>query len=220
MPASSSTPTRRPGCSSPPSTFPATARRALDPHSRIVDVSKTWQPDELDPFAELIAGAHIPVVMVGHLIHPRFSDGDRPASLSRRAITAELRGRLGFTGLVITDDLGMDAIAERFAPEEAAEMAARAGADLLIFANQPASDPAFVARITSALAGAVAAGRVPKSTIDASYARIRAVRAALARRPPLPAALPEACSEPESPERAAAGRAAVTPARAPAKGLP
>ena len=98
------------------------------------------------------------MIMVGHLIHPRFSDGDRPTSLSRRAITEELRGALGFDGLVVTDDLGMDAIARRFSPEEAAEMAIRAGADILIFANLPAEDPGALDRIVATVAGAVVGG--------------------------------------------------------------
>ncbi len=121
--------------------FPGHGSAVRDPHLNVVDIRDTWLPEELTPFAELIADHVIPMIMVGHLIHPRFSDGDRPTSLSRRAITEELRGALGFDGLVVTDDLGMDAIARRFSPEEAAEMAIRAGADILIFANQPAEDP-------------------------------------------------------------------------------
>ena len=181
--------------------FPGHGSAVRDPHLNVVDIRDTWLPEELTPFAELIADHVIPMIMVGHLIHPRFSDGDRPTSLSRRAITEELRGALGFDGLVVTDDLGMDAIARRFSPEEAAEMAIRAGADILIFANQPAQDPAALDRIVTAVAGAVAAGRLPISLVDASYARIRAARSDLARRHALMnAAAPTApaCPEPRA----------------------
>ena len=149
--------------------FPGHGSAVRDPHSAIVDIEDVWQPQELAPFATLAADG-VPMIMVGHLIHPRFSDGDRPTSLSRRAITDELRGRLGFEGVVVTDDLGMDAIADRFRPEQAAEMAIRAGADLLIFAHGES---------TAAVAAAVAAGRLPVSRIAASHARLLAARAAL-----------------------------------------
>ena len=43
------------------------------------------------------------MVMVAHVVHPSFSDGNRPASLSQRAIEQVLRGDLGFRGLVVTD---------------------------------------------------------------------------------------------------------------------
>jgi beta-N-acetylhexosaminidase len=184
--------------------FPGHGSATRDPHIAVVDIGDTWQPDEIDPFATLIAEDRVRMVMVGHLIHPRFSDGDRPTSLSRRAITGELRGALGFDGLVITDDLGMDAIARRFSPEQAATMAIRAGADILIFANQPSQDAASFDRIVSAVAGSVAAGRLPVSLIEASHARIRAAREALGRRQAgaMTSVVPE-CPEPRAgePER-------------------
>jgi len=97
----------------------------------------------------------------------------------------------------VTDDLGMDAIARRFSPEEAAVMAIRAGADILIFANLPAQEPGALDRIVTTVAGAVAAGRLPVSLIEASYVRIRVARAELGRRP--------------SPANAAARRAPACP---------
>ena len=180
--------------------FPGHGSAVRDPHLNIVDIRDTWLPEELTPFAELIADHVIPMIMVGHLIHPRFSDGDRPTSLSRRAITEELRGTLGFDGLVVTDDLGMDAITRRFSPEEAALMAIRAGADILIFANQPAEDPGALDRIVTTVAGAVAAGRLPISLVEASYDRIRAARTELGRRSAVNAATLTAppCPEPRA----------------------
>jgi beta-N-acetylhexosaminidase len=161
--------------------FPGHGSALRDPHIAIVDIGDTWRSEELTPFAELIAEDRIPMVMVGHLIHPRFSDGDRPTSLSRRAITDELRGALGFEGLVVTDDLGMDAIGRRYSPEQAAEMAIRAGADVLIFANLLTEDPAALDRITATIAGAVASGRIPLRLIEESNVLIRGAREDLGR---------------------------------------
>lgn len=160
--------------------FPGHGSAVLDPHTRIVDITRTWQPSELTPFQLLARQHRVPMVMIGHLIHPRFSDGDRPASLSRRAITVALRDELGFDGLVVTDDLGMDAISERYNDEEAAVMAARAGADILLFASRGAGDADRVDRVIEAVTGAVAAGRIPAATIAEAYRRILETKRALA----------------------------------------
>lgn len=160
--------------------FPGHGSAVLDPHKRVVDITNTWQPSELQAFRSLAVEDRVAMIMVGHLIHPRFSDGDRPTSLSRRAITTELRQRLGFDGLIVTDDLGMDAITERYGLEEAAVMATRAGADILIFANQRAGDDTLIDRVIETVTGAVAAGRVPESAVNRAYARILAAKARLA----------------------------------------
>lgn len=180
--------------------FPGHGSALRDPHIAIVDIGDTWRSEELTPFAELIAADRIPMVMVGHLIHPRFSDGDRPTSLSRRAITEELRGALGFEGLVVTDDLGMDAIGRRYSPEVAAEMAIRAGADVLIFANLLTEDPAALDRITATIAGAVASGRIPLRLIEESNVLIRSAREELGRAAATGGFPPEApvCPEPRA----------------------
>jgi beta-N-acetylhexosaminidase len=201
--------------------FPGHGSARGDPHTQIVDISATWDAAELQPFRELTGEHGVGMIMVGHLIHPRFSDGDRPASLSRRTLTEELRKGLGYDGLIVTDDLGMEAITGRYSAAEAAEMAIRAGADLLIFANQPSANTPTVEAIIAAVAGAVAAGRLPESGIDASSERIRAARRALARHRPLAAAeAPQPCPEPGAadagakPSNAAAARldaAGVTP---------
>jgi beta-N-acetylhexosaminidase len=182
--------------------FPGHGSAIRDPHIAIVDIRDTWRSEELAPFAALIAEDRIPMVMVGHLIHPRFSDGDRPTSLSRRAITDVLRGGLGFEGLVVTDDLGMDAIGRRYSPEQAAEMAIRAGADVLIFANLLTEDPAAMDRITATVAGAVASGRIPLRLIEESNLLIRAAREELGRAGAAGGLPPEA---PACPEPRAAG---------------
>ena len=72
--------------------------------------------------------------MVANATYPAF-DPDRPASQSRRVIEGLLRRRLGYRGVVITDDLGAGALTGAGLDEGAAAVgAARAGADLLLFA--------------------------------------------------------------------------------------
>ena len=150
--------------------FPGHGSARNDPHSEVVDISKTWQEDELLPYKNLIGGELLDMIMVGHLIAPEFSDPDNtPASLSRRAIEEGLRTRLGFDGLVITDDLNMAAIQKRYSTEQAAVMAVAAGADLLIVANKGRPDPMAADRIIDAIAEAVAEGRISAEQVRRAY---------------------------------------------------
>lgn len=159
--------------------FPGHGSAIGDSHDRPVDISATWQADELDPYRALIAADPPALVMVGHLDHPLFSDGDRPASLSRRTLTEALRRKLGFQGLIVTDDLGMGAVTSRWPVEEAAVMAIRAGADLVLVANREHPDPYIADRIIAAVTAAVAAGRIPASAIADADRRILAARNAI-----------------------------------------
>jgi beta-N-acetylhexosaminidase len=152
--------------------FPGHGSAALDTHDEVVDVSATWQEAELIPFRDLASDQAADMIMVGHLIHPRFSDGDKPASLSRRAMQDVLRGELGFRGLIVTDDLQMGAIQARYGIEEASVLAVAAGADLMIFANLKAPDPEITSRVLNAVAQAVEQGRVSRERIEDAYRRI------------------------------------------------
>jgi beta-N-acetylhexosaminidase len=158
--------------------FPGHGSAGNDPHVDIVDISKTWKKEELLPYQNLISGisgGSVDMVMVGHLIQPEFSDtGDTPASLapaslSRRAIVDQLRSKLGFSGLVITDDLDMGAIRNRYSVEQAAVMAVAAGADLIIIANHKQPDPAIADRIIAAVSQAVKDKRISAEQIHQAY---------------------------------------------------
>lgn len=185
--------------------FPGHGSAVRDSHVAIVDVSDVWQAEELGPFTALAAEGRLPMIMVGHLIHPRFSDGDRPTSLSRRAITEVLRDTLGFHGVVVTDDLGMDAITRRYRPGDAAEMAIRAGADLLIFAHAETLHAGATEEIIASVAAAVAAGRLPARLIEDAGRRLREARAGLGHPAPGGAGT-AACSEAGGPDGGQRGR--------------
>jgi beta-N-acetylhexosaminidase len=149
-------------------------------------MGKTWRREELEPYRRLISSRLIDdkdMVMVGHLIQPEFSDsGDTPASLSRRAIEEQLRGKLGFTGLVITDDLDMGAIRNRYPVEEAAVMAIAAGADLVIVANHKQPDPEIANRIITAVMQAIKDNRISTEQIHQAYHLIASAKVKLSDR--------------------------------------
>ena len=84
---------------------------------------------ELAPFAAA-ARAGMEAFMTAHVLYPAL-DPDRPATLSRRIATDLLRGELGFRGVLVSDDLGMKAVADRYPIEELAVGAIEAGVDHL-----------------------------------------------------------------------------------------
>jgi beta-N-acetylhexosaminidase len=122
------------------------------------------------PYARLKPRA----VMLSTAIYPRVDP--RPAAFSRRWVTEELRGRLGFAGVAITDDLQAAAV-ERFgSPSQLAFFAIRAGVDLPLFAK----DYATGARAAAGLERAVRSGALKRSQLDDGARRVLAWRLALA----------------------------------------
>ena len=79
------------------------------------------------------------MVMLSTAIYPAFSG--RPAAFARSIATAELRSRLGFQGVSITDALDTVAVRRRSRPK-AGLAAARAGTDLLLFTDLDAAEKA------------------------------------------------------------------------------
>ena len=137
---------------------------------------------ELAPFGPIAPGELTDMIVVGHATHPGISDGTRPASLSRTAVTDVLRGQHNYRGLVVTDDLDARAIRSRYGLEEAAVMAIEAGSDMMIVANTKTPDPFVADRIIGAVMRAIAAGRLSRNNIEQSYQRIMKAKASLSER--------------------------------------
>lgn len=91
------------------------------------------------PFAALIRNG-IPMMLLGSSVYP--SVDPRPATLSRLIIQTELRGRLGFRGVTVSDALDTPALAAAGTPDRVAVEAAAAGVDLLLYAGFAGSDAA------------------------------------------------------------------------------
>jgi beta-N-acetylhexosaminidase len=138
---------------------------------------------ELAPFAAA-ARAGMEAVMTAHVLYPAL-DPDRPATLSRRIATLLLRGELGFEGVLVSDDLGMKAVADRHPIEELAVGAIEAGCDHLLIREPEARQvAAFQAILRAAEARADFRARVEESA-----ARVAALKAACTVALPAPAAM-------------------------------
>jgi beta-N-acetylhexosaminidase len=125
------------------------------------------------PFETAIASG-IGLVMVSNATYPALDPG-APASLSPRIVEDELRGRLGFEGVVITDDLEAPSIAATLPAPEAALESALAGADVLLFATGADPEP-----IHERLVRALQRGLLDRGAMEESYLRIENLKAAVA----------------------------------------
>ena len=125
------------------------------------------QQVELPPFQAAIQ-AGVDAVMSAHLQIPALDDR-YPATLSFKILTQELRQRLGFGGLIVTDALIMGAIADRYGNDESAVLAIEAGADILLMPLEPE-------KAIHAVCAAVKAGRIAPKRISASVERIWAAK--------------------------------------------
>jgi beta-N-acetylhexosaminidase len=172
--------------------FPGHGSSRTDSHFRAVDLTKTWDAIELAPYEALFGTPAAPDgVMIGHLYHPRFSHRDkRPASLSKVAIYDELRGKLKFGGLVITDDLDMRPVRQLYPdPGERAVQGILAGSDIVLFSTGAKGGRGQVDRIRHAIVEAVLERRLPMVRIERSFKRIVAAKRwlrSIDTSPPLP----------------------------------
>lgn len=155
--------------------FPGFGSATGNTDFEIVDVSDTWKRAELVPFQRLIDAEMADSVMVAHLLN-RQLDPDRPVSLSRAVVHDLLRGELGWSGAVVSDDMQAAAISRMFGRDEAVAMAVEAGVDMLTFANQQAYDENVVDATVNFIVGMVTSGRISEGQIDESVARIDALR--------------------------------------------
>jgi beta-N-acetylhexosaminidase len=128
--------------------------------------------DEL-PFRSAIA-AGSKLVMSSWAVYPAL-DRTRPAGLSSKVIEGELRGRLGFRGVTITDSIDAGALTPYGSLGNRAVLAANAGADLIL-CSQPSAGAQGLT-VVRALAHAISTGKVSPVATRAAVARILALRA-------------------------------------------
>jgi beta-N-acetylhexosaminidase len=157
--------------------FPGHGSSHVDSHKALADVSETWKEIELEPYRTLAKEGMLDAVMLGHLYHPRFSDGARlPASLSGRAVQALRASYIGFDGVVVSDDMEMGAVSGDYSFEERVIKAVNAGTDLLVFSNVGVGDPELGVRIHAVIADAVRDGRISRSRIEQAYGKIKLLK--------------------------------------------
>lgn len=154
--------------------FPGHGSSVGDTHKGFVDVSNLWKEVELKPYHLLKDKAD--TVMVAHVFN-RHLDDRYPASLSYSTITKMLRMKLGYHGVVITDDLQMGAISKKYGLKNTLKLAINAGDDILLIGNQ--LDPKKVQGtklLVDTVVSLVKSGEVKEESIDKAYARIQKLK--------------------------------------------
>ena len=149
--------------------FPGHGDTTVDSHFDLPTVNHNRErlhALELHPFRAAI-DADVAAIMTAHIIYPAF-DPDRPATLSPTVLTDLLRDKLGYDGLLITDDMEMKAIDDRYQSGEAAVMAIEAGADIVMVLWTPTKQN----EVFDALLTAVKSGRISQARLDQSVERI------------------------------------------------
>jgi len=167
---------QRGGLAACPKHFPGKGHSPLDAHLRLPKIDSTWEEMEalhLPPFRAAIA-AGVDCVMTSHPVYPKLDPAHVPATFSRPIVNDCLRDRLGFRGVVVSDDLEMGAIAESCPMGEAAVRAAAAGHDLLLVCHTEDAQR----RAAFALLDAYRTRALAVAELEAAADRVRRLREA------------------------------------------
>jgi beta-N-acetylhexosaminidase len=155
--------------------FPGHGDTDLDSHLDlpVVAHSRSRLNDvEIRPFHKVIE-ARVATIMMAHVLYPELDDV-LPASLSPAVVQGILRQELGYDGLVLTDDLEMKAVADRWRPGQTAVLAMKAGCDVLPVCN---THEAQVEAMEAAVR-AVESGEIRWKDMDDSCGRVRRLKEA------------------------------------------
>ena len=127
--------------------FPGLGGAGQDTHHQgaVVYLPSADLEADLQPFAALseLAGA----VMVGHAAYPAYDSSMRPATMSPEILGGLLRGRLAFTGLAVSDDLDMKALAPWGEMPDRAARAFASGCDVLLVCHRLEDLPGVIERL-------------------------------------------------------------------------
>jgi len=117
--------------------FPGLGEGNLDSHHDLPVIEKSWKKlwaEDLAPYRAL--RRELPFVMVSHAAYPAITGENVPASLSKKWITEVLRRKIGYRGMIASDDLEMGGVLAAAPIEQAAVQHIRAGGDLCLVCHK------------------------------------------------------------------------------------
>ncbi len=149
--------------------FPGHGHTVIDSHEELpveeADLKRLTEV-ELVPFRKALR-SRVEMVMTSHILFKNI-DPKWPVTFSDFFLKKMIRDELRYRGLIITDDLDMKALVNHYPREQIPVRAFQAGADLLLYCNDPSSPPIAIEAITAA----IAQGVLNKSDFEASRSRI------------------------------------------------
>ncbi|MFN3454756.1 MAG: beta-N-acetylhexosaminidase, partial [Pseudobdellovibrio sp.] len=153
--------------------FPGHGNTIIDSHEELpvedADLKRLHEI-ELVPFKKALR-SRVDMVMTAHIMF-KSVDKDWPVTLSEFFLKKMLRDELKYKGLIITDDLDMKAMAIHYDKKSIPVRSLQAGADLILYCNEPESPPLAI----EAIMEAVAQGQHPKSELQYTLNRILDVK--------------------------------------------
>lgn len=151
--------------------FPGIGSVTEDTHDGMATLEKGTEELRTCEFVAFKAGidAGVHLVMVGHAAAPNVTGDNTPCSMSEEVITNLLRTELGYNGIVITDAMNMEAITQYYASDEAAVMALKAGADMILM-------PEDFEKAYAGVLAAVQDGTIAEERINDSLMRIYRIK--------------------------------------------
>lgn len=151
--------------------FPGHGSAEGDTHQGFVDVSDSWSLEELEPYEYFIAQNQCSVIMTSHIFNRNF-DSEYPATLSRKTLTDLLRGKLGFKGVLVSDDMQMKAISDHYTLKESLQKGLEAGVDIFCFGNNLLKKPVLLSEAIQTILDLIETDKISISRIDESVERI------------------------------------------------
>ncbi|MFY9557271.1 MAG: glycoside hydrolase family 3 N-terminal domain-containing protein [Blastocatellia bacterium] len=154
--------------------FPGHGDTSVDSHLElpVIEVDRArLNAVELPPFQAAIEEG-VGGVMSAHIALPQIESNKLPATLSPKMLSGVLRGELKFDGVIFTDAMNMQGITAHYPDGEAAVLAVKAGADIVLY-------PQSVEKVFLGLKQAVKTGELTESRIEASVRRILIAKARL-----------------------------------------
>lgn len=164
----------REGVTACPKHFPGLGAAERDSHEQLPTITRSRARllgEDVRPYAKFLR--RLSAIMVGHGHYLAFDGGvPRPATLSRAIMTDLLRDEMGYTGMILTDDMEMGAVAQSGSFEQAVVEAFRAGADMMLVCHT--AEKALAAH--EALTKAIKSGKIPRDRLAQSQQRIQQFR--------------------------------------------
>ncbi len=153
--------------------FPGHGSSKEDTHFGVADVTNTWSDRELKPYKMLLDSGYVDAVMTSHIVNKTLDKNGLPGTLSKDILDGILRKKLGFNGVVFSDDMQMHAITKNYGLEETIKLAINAGVDIMCFSNNiSGSEERTVAKVHEIIRKFVERGEIKKERIDESFKRI------------------------------------------------
>ena len=153
--------------------FPGLGRAAIDPHLDLPRIDVDMEEIEtinLPPFKAAI-DARVTGIMSSHSLYPAL-DPEHPATLSPLVMTELLREKMGFGGIILSDDLEMGAIAKQWGVAAGALRAFEAGVDVLLMCKEQE----HVLESLDLIRGRILNGEMPFQRLQQSFEKIGEIR--------------------------------------------